>query len=79
HRRKCVGRSVSKNLGRLLFKRIQRIIDTWLIVNADIRYWQFLSGSVTATGAYTKATYTFIYDCNASKEYFDKITVPETL
>ena len=26
---------------------------------------------MTATGAYTKATYTFIYDCNANKAYFD--------
>lgn len=42
-----------------------------LDANTDCQEWQFLSGSVRASGAYDTVEFSFVYDYNANVSYFD--------
>ena len=39
--------------------------------NTDCQEWQFISGSVRASGAYDTVEFSFVYDYNANESYFD--------
>ena len=39
--------------------------------NTDCQEWQFISGSVRASGAYDTVEFSFVYDYNANVSYFD--------
>ena len=44
---------------------------SYIPVNEDVHYWQFLSGKLTATGDYTSVEYAFVYENNGNEAWFD--------
>ena len=44
---------------------------SYVPVNEDVQYWQFLSGKLTATGDYTSAEFAFVYENNGNEAWFD--------
>ena len=44
---------------------------SYVPVNEDVHYWQFLSGKLTATGDYTSVEYAFVYENNGNEAWFD--------
>ena len=44
---------------------------SYVPVNEDVHYWQFLSGKLTATGDYTSAEFAFVYENNGNEAWFD--------
>ena len=42
---------------------------SYVPVNEDVHYWQFLSGKLTATGDYTSVEYAFVYENNGNYVY----------
>ena len=54
-----------------LFNGSTSVAKKYIPANRGVRDWQFLSGSVQATGAYTKAVYSFVYEYEANTAFFD--------
>ena len=44
---------------------------SYVPVDEDVHYWQFLSGKLTATGDYTSVEYAFVYENNGNEAWFD--------
>ena len=54
-----------------LFNGNNSVVSKYIPANGDVHYWQFLSGSVTANAAYTRAVFSFVYENNYNTAFFD--------